>query len=112
MTFRVVLQPRAERDIREAARFLLGESRSPAKTLRWVRRLRAKIETLRANPGRCPVDPDSEAYGREVRVLLFGKRPGVYRVLFTVEGDAVQVLTVRHAARRSLLDDMNVARRA
>src|SRR5262249_16424317 len=88
MTFRVVLQPRAEREIRQAARFLLGESRSPAKTLGWVQRLRAKIETLRAHPERCPVDPDSEAYGRDVRVLLFGKRAGVYRVLFTVEGDS------------------------
>jgi plasmid stabilization system protein ParE len=106
MTYRVTLQPRAERDIREAARFLLEESRSPAKALRWVRGVRAKIDTLQSSPERCPVDPDSDAYGREVRVLLFGKRRGVYRVLFVIEGDAVQVLTVRHAARRSLREEM------
>jgi hypothetical protein len=37
-------------------------------------------------------------YGEEVRVLLSGKRRGVYRVLFTIRGDTVQVLTVRHSA--------------
>ncbi len=106
MTHRIIVQPRAERDIVEAARYIRDASRSPATALRWARRLRAKIDTLRANPGRCPVDPDSVVYGREVRVLLFGKRPGVYRVLFTIEADTVQVLTVRHAARRSLREEM------
>jgi plasmid stabilization system protein ParE len=106
MTYRVILQPRAERDIGEAARFLLGESRSAAQALRWVRGVRAKIDTLRANPGRCPVDPDSDAYGQEVRVLLFGKRRGVYRILFSIDGDVVQVLTVRHAVRRSLREEV------
>jgi plasmid stabilization system protein ParE len=105
ITYRVIVQPGAERDIREAARFIHAESRSAAKALRWVRSLRAKVDTLRTSPERCPVDPDSEAYGREVRVLLFGKRRGVYRILFAIEGDAVQVLTVRHSARRSLREE-------
>jgi plasmid stabilization system protein ParE len=106
MTHRIVIQPRAEREIREAARYLLEVSKSQAKALRWARGIRAKIETLRAEPGRCPVDPDSAAYGREVRVLLYGKRRGVYRILFTIEDDVVHVLTVRHAARRSLREEM------
>ncbi len=45
---------------------------------------RGKIATLKVNPQRCPIDPDSEVYGEEVRVLLHGKRRGVYRVLFTI----------------------------
>lgn len=39
-------------------------------------------------------------------MLLFGKRLGIYRILFTIEADTVQVLTVRHAARRSLREGM------
>ena len=74
MIHRIVVQPRAERDIREAARFILGESNSRAKALQWAQDVRAKIDTLQTNPGRCPIDIDSDAYGREVRVLLFGKR--------------------------------------
>ena len=107
MTYRIVLQPRAERDIRDAARYLLEVSKSRAAALRWVRGVRAKIETLQTHPHRCPVDEDSEAFGREVRVLLHGKRPGVYRILFAIEGDVVHVLTVRHAARRSLREEMD-----
>jgi len=112
MTFRVILQPRAEREIREAARWIAGQSRSASTALRWVRGLRTKIDTLKATPKRCPVDPDSEAYGEEVRVLLYGKRHGKYRILFAIRGDVVHVLTVRHSARQSLSDEMEQDRPA
>jgi plasmid stabilization system protein ParE len=70
VTFRVILQPRAERDIRAAARWIEERSKSPARALRWVRGIRARIDSLKAGPERCPVDPDSAAYGEEVRMLL------------------------------------------
>jgi plasmid stabilization system protein ParE len=94
MTYRVIIQPRAARDIWAAAQWLEDQSRSAAKALRLVRGIRAKIETLKANPKRCPVDPDSAAYGEEVRMLLYGKRHGKYRVLYAIRGDTVHVLTV------------------
>ena len=89
MSFRVILQPRAEQDLDDTARFLLDRSKSRAVALRWLRGIRSKINTLKASPHRCPVDPDSAAYGQEIRVLLYGKRRGVYRVLFTIRGDTV-----------------------
>lgn len=106
MTYHVVIQPRAERDIRTAVLWMLGRSASRATAVRWARSLRQKIATLQASPHRCPVDPDSEAYGEEVRVLLYGKRRGVYRVLFAIRGDTVHVLTVRHSSQRSLAEEM------
>jgi len=106
MTYHVVIQPRAERDIRTAALGILGRSRSRATAVRWARNLRAKIAGLETTPQRCPVDPDSDFYGEEVRLLLYGKRRGVYRVLFAIRGDTVHVLTVRHAAQRSLAEEM------
>ena len=84
MTYRVIIRPRAGRDLWAAARWIEDRSKSPAKALRWVRSIRAKIETLKANPTRCPVDPDSDAFGEEVRVLLYGKRHGKHRILETV----------------------------
>lgn len=104
MTYQVLFQPRAERELRDAALWIREQAKSPTPALRWVRSIRAKIETLKKTPHRCPVDPDSGAYGEEVRVLLFGRRPGVYRILFTIRGDVVHVLTVRHSARRNLRD--------
>ncbi len=106
MTYRILVQPQAQRDIQEAARWILEQSKSPATALRWARRVRATIATLGTNPERCPVDPDSEVYGEEVRVLLHGKRHSVYRILFAIRGDIIHVLTVRHAVRRSLREEL------
>ncbi|WP_435020460.1 type II toxin-antitoxin system RelE/ParE family toxin [Tundrisphaera sp. TA3] len=105
MTYRVILQPQAERDIRDAARWILDHSKSSAPALRWVRSIRSRIDTLKSTPFRCPVDPDSEDYGTEVRVLLHGGKRGRYRILFAIRDDAVIVLTVRHAARQSPGDE-------
>jgi plasmid stabilization system protein ParE len=110
MTYRVIIQPGAERDIWAAARWIEDQSKSPAKALRWARGVRAKLETLKATPKRCPVDPDSDAFGEEVRVLLYGKRQGKYRILFAIRGDTVHVLTVRHSARQSLSEEMGQER--
>lgn len=107
MSFRVILQPRAEQDIRDAVRWLLQQSKSSTTVLRWARGIRAKIDTLKDYPLRCPVDPDSEVYGAEVRMLLYGRgRGGKYRVLFTIQGDTVRVLTVRHTAQRSRTEEI------
>jgi plasmid stabilization system protein ParE len=106
MTCRVIIQPRAEREIWAAAQWIQDQSRSAAKALRWARGIRARMETLSANPDRCPVDPDSDAFGEEVRVLLYGKRHGKHRILFAIRGDTVHVLTVRHSARRNLSEEM------
>jgi hypothetical protein len=40
---------------------------------------------------------------REVRHLLYGNKPHLYRVLFTIQGDVVTVLHVRRPKRQPLL---------
>jgi plasmid stabilization system protein ParE len=107
VTYHVILQPRAERDIQQAADWIRQDSNSSAITLRWVRSIRTKITSLRSNPQRCPIDPDSDAYGEQVRVLLHGKRHRKYRVLFALRGNIVHVLTVRHSARQSLAEEID-----
>ena len=50
-------------------------------------------------PTRCPVSQEgSKALGCEVRHLLHGKRRGVYRILFSIVGDTVWILRIRHSA--------------
>lgn len=99
MTYRVVIQTSAERDLREAAHWIAR--RSPSAAARWTRGIRRKIDTLSTLPRRCPVAAESEALGEEIRELLYGKRQGVYRVLFQIQGNEVQVIAVRHGARGS-----------
>ena len=106
MTDRVIVQPGAGRDIRDAALWKRERSKSAAGAVRWARGIHAKIATLATNPQRCPIDPDSAAYGEEIRLLIHGKRNGRYRILFAVRGDAVHVITVRHAAQGSLGEEL------
>ena len=51
---------------------------------------------------RCAVAWPPESRDSPVRQLLYGRKPHVYRILFAVDGDLVQVLHVRHARRRPL----------
>ena len=54
-------------------------------------------------PERCTVaEDDSEVLGREVRLKLYGRRRGAYRILFVIRGAEVNVLRIRHTARGPL----------
>ncbi len=102
MTYRVEILPRASRELLDAARWIERNFRSSAAAHRWVRGLRARIATLQTLPHRCPLADEGDAFGEEVRELLYGKRRGVYRILFAIRGDVVSVLTIRHASRGDL----------
>ena len=106
MTYRVLMQPKAEQDIYTSAHWIMERSKSADTAIRWARRIRAKIDTLKTNPLRCPVDEDSDAFGDEVRILLFGKRTSQYLIFFSVDDDTIRVLTVRHSAQRSITEEL------
>ena len=56
-------------------------------------------------PRRCGVAPESKSVGREIRQLLYGRRGGVYRALFTIRAREVHVLHIRHAARSTMTSE-------
>jgi len=62
----------------------------------------AVIVSLGELPHRCPLAPEDKEFPFEVRQLVFGRKPHLYRILFTIEGDAVVVLHIRHGRRRHL----------
>ncbi len=97
MPFTVHITSRALREIDEALQWL--SERSHAAALRWHERLVEAIHSLKDNPERCGLAPESEWYPGEVRQLLHGKRRGVYRILFEVRGNNVYILRVRHSAQ-------------
>jgi hypothetical protein len=66
---------------------------------RWktrLHRLPSRRPVVRLLP---PEDADSPF---EVRHLLYGRRPHVYRVLFTIKGDKVTILHIRHGRRQAV----------
>ena len=105
MAYQLVILPQAEADIAEALTYLA--ERAPEAATCWYRRVRAEIESLAAMPARCPIAPEAVKLGLEVRHLLYGKRPGIYRIVFRIveEVQEVQVLAVRHGARKPLTEE-------
>ena len=101
MAFRVKQTPRADKDL-DALLDWLMERQAGDTGLRWFRKLREEIASLSELPHRCPLAPESKEFPFEVRQLLYGRKPHLYRVLFTIEGDTVVVLHIRHGRRRRL----------
>jgi plasmid stabilization system protein ParE len=97
MAHAVRITARALREIDEALAWLARRSRAAA--ARWHARLTEAINSLGNNSERCGLAPESEWYPGELRQLLYGKRRGVYRILFEVRGDTVHVLRVRHSTQ-------------
>jgi hypothetical protein len=60
------------------------------------------IDSLKENPERCPLAPEADAFEVAIRQLLYGKRAGIYRILFTVHGSVVRVHHIRHGAQKFL----------
>lgn len=64
--------------------------------------LQNAIESLNQNPRRCPVAHENDKVVEELRELLFGKRPNVFRIVFAMDGDTVRVLRFLRGQRRYL----------
>ena|SRR5688572_8273053 len=101
MAFRVELSDRAQTDIAAIYDWLRSQQAGSAGE-RWFAALREAIGSLSEFPLRCRLAPESRDSSTEVRQFLFGRKPHVYRILFAVDGDLVQVLHVPHARRRPL----------
>jgi toxin ParE1/3/4 len=99
MDFRVELADQAQRDIATIYDWLRSHQAGDAGE-RWFVALRSAVGSLASLPSRCPLAPENRDSPVEVRQLLYGERPHVYRILFAIEGDMVQVLHIRNGRRR------------
>ena len=100
MFYRVELQPLAEGDLEEA--YLWAAKRAPETASRWLTRFHEALGTLKENPQRCGFAPEHKKTKRELRQLLFGRKPNVFRAVFLVENQVVRVLRIRRASRKGL----------
>lgn len=104
MKHQVRLSERAEQDVEQALRWF-HEQKATAAGGRWYAQLLARIDTLETQPGRCPLADEAVEIGLELRELLFGRRRGIYRILFEIRGREVHILRIRHTARDALSRD-------
>lgn len=103
MTYRVIVQPEAEREIERA--YLRIAAEAPRTAARWFAGLFDAIASLSSRALHCSLAPETRFFEREIRHLLYGRKGRKYRVLYTVVDDTVHVLHFRHWAQRTLAPD-------
>ncbi|MGA9183771.1 MAG: type II toxin-antitoxin system RelE/ParE family toxin [Candidatus Acidiferrales bacterium] len=98
MPYAVNIAARAERDL--AILYEQINAQNSHAALKWYRRLKRSILSLESQPNRCPVT----CHRSNLRHLLYGRRPHVYRVIYRVieRKKQVEVLHIRHGARQKL----------
>jgi plasmid stabilization system protein ParE len=100
MKYRVVIEDSAQVDLEDIVLWLAEHSQDAAR--QWYWRVKDAIHTLCQFPLRCPLAPENKTFQEEIRQLFHGRKPHVYRILFTVRGSTVHVLHIRHGARNPL----------
>ena len=100
MKYRVLLQRLAVQDLDEATAW--AARHAPAAAARWLQRFHAALRTLDTNPQRCSIARENEKVDIELREFHFGRRPSVFRVIFTIDDKTVRILRIRRAQRRWL----------
>jgi plasmid stabilization system protein ParE len=105
MKLRVAITEPAEREMQSAFNWW-AENRSKGQADRWYAGLAKAIADLSENPERHSQSRERDRFPYEIRDLLFGlgRRP-THRAVFTIRGEEVVVLTVRHVAQQDLSPD-------
>ena len=94
MSYSVILQPPAKKDIQQICRWLAR--RSKEKVAAWHFEFTRAIDSLENFPFRCSLAPENTEFDYEIRQLIFQQ----YRILFTIKDETVHILHVMHMSRK------------
>lgn len=102
MRFRVLLADSAKAEAHAIYEWVI--SQAPGRGESWFQALLDAHYSLENQPLFCPLAREAAEARRAVRCLLFGKRRGVYRILYEVDAarPIVWILHIRHGALRDL----------
>jgi plasmid stabilization system protein ParE len=90
--YRVHVEPPALDDIRKHYEYLRANAYTAGYADEWYDSIEAAILSLAEYPLSFGLAPESDHFAEEIRHRLVGS----YRILFTVQGQEVHVLHVRH----------------
>jgi plasmid stabilization system protein ParE len=96
--YRVMFASEALEEALAAAAYIASDA--PTTAASWYEGLQQAIDSLGSFPRRCPVAPESEFLGHELRHLTYKS----HRIIFRIEQDArvVRVLHIRHAKQQAI----------
>jgi len=96
MKYRVNITVPAEGDLEDAYQWIARDSSQAAE--RWRKGLYRVIDSLETLPFRYGRAPEASAVDFELRQYVYKS----HRILYTVIGDTVHILHIRHGARQLL----------
>lgn len=103
MSFEIEYTAHAQSELESV--YLWIRERAPISASRWLEDLIAKVESLANDPFRHRLAPENCRFPVEIRQLLFRKQRSQFRIIFTVSGKRVVILSVRHHSRKPLKED-------
>jgi plasmid stabilization system protein ParE len=68
----------------------------------WLKAVEVAVDSMRVDAESHPLIPESDAIERPLRQIMFGRRQYRYRMIYSIDDNAVHVLHVRHGMRRPL----------
>jgi plasmid stabilization system protein ParE len=104
VTRQVVVKARARFDVRIMVLWFQA-NRSAAAAARWNAGIIAAIEGLAHEADQWPEAHEAIKLGQDLRCKLFRRWRHVYRILFTIDGETVNVHRIRHAAQDDIAED-------
>ena len=96
MTYRVHFTESAAADAQAVYDWIA--QRAPRAAVKWFNGLLDVVASLGTFPTRCGIAPESTKAGEQIRHMLYGRKPHVYRILFTIRVRDVYVLHIRLGA--------------
>lgn len=86
MAFRVEITPQAFDDLDSIAAYI-QEHGSFDIAEKWFNGIINEIFLLKEMPSRCPIAPETQEIGLEIRHLLFGRKNRAYKIYFLIHQD-------------------------
>jgi plasmid stabilization system protein ParE len=105
MSYRVVVADHAALELMTIAQWW-SQNRSHEQAERWYNGFVDALNSLASNPERCAFARENGRFSLEIRQLNYSvsKRP-THRAVFTIQGDTVTVLAIRHHAQVDIPPD-------
>ncbi len=102
MTYALKVTASAKQDQRDAVRWY-AEHYSESFAKRWNDGIEQAMASLGQNPERCGLVHENDRLSVDVRQLIYRTaKHQKHRILFTIDGDTVYVLRIRHSSRRDI----------
>lgn len=97
MNYRLRFTPTAMMDLTEIKIFIAKGN--PTMADEFSRVLWEEMQSLKIMPNRCPLAPEAEKKGAEIRHHIHKK----YRILFVIKNEQVRILRIVHGSRANIV---------